>query len=129
MAESASKTLPLREKEKGDPGRKELFLSPMTFSEGCSLICWRAVTGEREARSLFMLLALLLEVEAAVEGVEVVDGGGVGMAAGAGDAAALDPVCRRELELELLDLRDELVVCRDEFFCWLSSGGGVSTSR
>lgn len=55
MVESDSKRDPLRENEKGDPGRKEMDCSETIFSEGCSLICWRAVRGEREARSFFIL--------------------------------------------------------------------------
>jgi len=37
MAESSSRMDPLMAKEKGDPGRKELFRSPSIFSEGFSL--------------------------------------------------------------------------------------------
>lgn len=73
MAESDSCTLPCREKENGDPGKKELLRSPMMFWDGCSLICWKAVTAERSAVSFLMLT--LLEV------------GGVA-AAGAGAGAA-----------------------------------------
>ena len=60
MAESASKMDPLREKEKGDPGRKVEERSPMTRSEGCSRICWVAVREERVASSFFMSVLLLL---------------------------------------------------------------------
>ena len=60
MAESDSKILPLREKEKGDPGRKEEERSVMIRSEGCSRICWVAVREERVASSFFMSVLLFV---------------------------------------------------------------------
>jgi len=70
-------------KEKGAPGRKELLRSPSNFPEGCSRICWRAVTGERDARSRFLFIRsdlLLLDCVVVVV---------VGFGAGAGGGGVL----------------------------------------
>jgi len=65
-------------KEKGAPGRKELLRSPSNFPEGCSRICWRAVTGERDARSRFLFIRsdLLLDCVVVCGGTGA-GGGGV----------------------------------------------------
>ena len=83
IAESSSRIDPLSAKEKGDPGRKVLLRSPSNRSEGCSLICCRAVTGERNARTFFISILLLL-LGCCGCGV---GGGGAGAGAGAGDGA------------------------------------------
>ena len=65
IAESDSLTLPCKEKENTDPGKKELLRSPIMFWEGCSLICCKAVTGARMAVSFLMLMGFDCGVAAA----------------------------------------------------------------
>lgn len=126
MAQSASNVDPLREKEKGAPGKKEEDRSPRTRSEGCSRICWRAVTGDRLARSFFK--SLPLGFGAAVVAVAVVVGAVCRMAV----EDWLDPVlleCLRPEEedddAEGLALLLEVALPEVFFFSWT----GASTSR
>lgn len=58
IAESASKMEPRREKENGEPGRKEEERVPTIRSEGCSRSCCVAVRDDLWARSFFISLSL-----------------------------------------------------------------------
>lgn len=89
MAASSSRNEPQRANKKGDPGRKELLRSPSNLSEGCSLSCWRAVTGERIANNLFVSVALLLLLLDDVDCCGAFDEGGSAAGAGAGAGVLL----------------------------------------
>ena len=134
IAESSSRIDPLRANENAEPGRKVLLRSPSNRSEGCSLSCCSAVTGERLAKD-FLASAALLVVDVVLLVCCCVGGGcgatvvccctiGVDTAGVGVVLLPFDDDVRRDDELELF-LED----LEDLFSFFSSGGGGCSTSR